>query len=236
MFTLKHVVPWGRSFDEYRRMFALSDQDLSVRILGCGDGPASFNAEATRRGAAVISCDPIYRWESVQIRERIAATYDEIMAQTRQNADEFVWNAIRSVEELGEVRMAAMSDFLADYPTGKSQGRYLDAELPTLPFADGEFDLVLSSHFLFLYTTQLGEAFHQLAIREMCRVATEVRIFPLLALGGRQSPLVDQVADELSQSAFDVSIENVPYEFQRGGNQMMRIRPARADGAIMGCR
>jgi len=29
MFTLEQVVPWGRSFDEYCRMFALS-----------GDGPA----------------------------------------------------------------------------------------------------------------------------------------------------------------------------------------------------
>jgi len=53
MFTLDQVVPWGRSFDEYRRMFALTDAELGLRIIGCGDGPASFNAEATRRGTAV---------------------------------------------------------------------------------------------------------------------------------------------------------------------------------------
>ena len=76
MFTLEQVVPWGRSFDEYRRMFTLSDGDLDLRILGCGDGPASFNAEATRGGATVVSCDPIYQWEADHIRERIAATYD----------------------------------------------------------------------------------------------------------------------------------------------------------------
>ena len=70
MFTLEEVVPWGRSFDEYHRMFGLSDDDLVRKILGCGDGPASFNAEATRRGAAVISCDPIYRWEAVHIFQR----------------------------------------------------------------------------------------------------------------------------------------------------------------------
>lgn len=29
MFTLESVVPWGRSFDEYRRMFALCAQELS---------------------------------------------------------------------------------------------------------------------------------------------------------------------------------------------------------------
>lgn len=124
MFTLDHVVPWGRSFDEYSRMFALGGRDFSLRILGCGDGPASFNAEATRRGAAVISCDPIYRLEAVQIRERIGATYDEIIDQTRRNIDEFVWDTIPSVDELGRVRLAAMEEFLDDYGRGKAEGAF----------------------------------------------------------------------------------------------------------------
>jgi len=205
-------------------MFALSDDDLALRILGCGDGPASFNAEATRRGTPVISCDPIYRWEGVHIRERIVATYETILDQTRRNLDEFVWNEIRSVEELGQVRMAAMNDFLNDYGQGKAQGRYVAAELPTLPFADTSFDLALCSHLLFLYSSQLGEGFHHVAIRELCRIAREVRIFPLLALGGERSPYVDRSVAELREAGHDVSIENVLYEFRRGGNQMMRIR------------
>ena len=224
MFTLEQVVPWGRSFDEYCGMFALSDGDLALRILGCGDGPASFNAEATRRGAAVISCDPIYRWEAFHIRERIAATYDQIIDQTRRNVDEFVWSSIRSVEELGQVRMAAMEDFLNDYSQGKTQGRYVPAELPTLPFSDFSFDLALCSHLLFLYSIQLSEGFHRTAIQELCRIAQEVRIFPLLALGGQRSPYIDGSVAELREAGHDVSIENVPYEFQRGGNQMIRIR------------
>jgi hypothetical protein len=224
MFTLDKVVPWGRSFDEYRRMFALTETDLGLKIVGCGDGPANFNAEATRRGLTVISCDPIYRYEVDQLRERIAATSEAILDQTRRNATEFVWTEIRSVEELGHIRMAAMNDFLDDYAAGRAQGRYVDAELPNLPFDDVAFDLALSSHFLFLYTTQLGESFHRHAIREMCRVATEVRIFPLLALGAAPSPLVEPLAAELGREGFDVSIEGVPYEFQRGGNEMMRIR------------
>jgi len=224
MFTLDRVVPWGRSFDEYRRMFALSEDDLRLKILGCGDGPASFNAEATRRGSHVVSCDPIYRYDVNQLRARIAATRDEILEQTRRNAGEFVWSTIGSVEELGRIRMAAMEDFLADYPAGKTEGRYVDAELPTLPFADATFDLALCSHFLFLYTAQLGEAFHRIAIREMCRVAAEVRIFPLLALGATPSPLVEPLTIEFRREGFSVSVERVAYEFQRGGNEMMRIR------------
>jgi hypothetical protein len=39
MFTLNQVVPWGRSYDEYRAMFALLDDNLNKPILGCGDAP-----------------------------------------------------------------------------------------------------------------------------------------------------------------------------------------------------
>lgn len=233
MFTLAQVVPWGRSFDEYRRMFSLSDADLRGRIVGCGDGPASFNAEATRLGHHIVSCDPIYRFDVAQLRERVDATAEQVLDQTRRNADEFVWSTIGSVDELGQTRMAAMNDFLDDFPSGKAAGRYVDAELPTLPFADLSFDLALSSHFLFLYSEQLGASFHRDAIREMCRVAREVRIFPLLALGGIPSPLVEPVVDDLRAEGLTVSIEQVPYEFQRGADQMVRItrppNPARFD-------
>jgi hypothetical protein len=230
MFTLEEVVPWGRSFDEYRAMFGITEPDLAGRILGCGDGPASFNAGATRLGACVVSCDPIYRWGSDEIRRRIDETYDQILEQTRQNQDEFVWESIRSVEDLGSVRKAAMQEFLSDYPEGVAQRRYVEASLPVLPFDDGEFDLAVCSHLLFLYSTQLGKGFHRAALPELARVAKEVRVFPLLALGGRPSPLVDPCVRLLREAGHEVSIEQVPYEFQRGGNQMMRIRRRELDG------
>ena len=63
-FTLSGVVPWGRTFDEYRAMFALSDDDLAKRILGCGDGPAAFNAVATEKGYQVASADPLYQFSA----------------------------------------------------------------------------------------------------------------------------------------------------------------------------
>jgi hypothetical protein len=225
MFTLESIVPWGRSFDEYRRMFALGDREMTTRILGCADGPASFNAEATRQGLRVVSCDPLYRFDAAAVRARIAAIFDEMVAQTRQNASEFVWDeAIPSVEALARIRAAAMDVFLDDYERGRREQRYVEAELPSLPFADNAFDLGLCSHFLFLYTKQLSEDFHVAAVRELCRVAGEVRIFPLVALGGASSAHVDPVMQTMRYDGFDVSIEAVPYEFQRGANRMMRIR------------
>jgi hypothetical protein len=222
-FTLNDVVPWGRSYDEYVRMFALGDSEMRLRILGCADGPASFNAEATRRGTEVVSCDPLYEFAAVQVRERIEATSRDVLEQTRKNADAFVWDSITSVEELGIVRMAAMAVFLDDYERGTAERRYIAAALPNLPFADAAFDLALCSHFLFLYSQHLGVDFHIAAVRELCRVASEVRVFPLLAIDGRRSPFVQSTADNLAASGFIVSLETVPYEFQRGGNQMMRI-------------
>ena len=160
MFTLDQVVPWGRSFDEYCRMFSLTASDLGLHILGCADGPASFNVEATCQGTRVVSCDPLYRFAGADIQDRIAATYD-------------------------------------------------------------------CSHFLFLYSGHVDEAFHLAAIREMSRVASEVRIFPLVTLSGEPSPFVDVCRRRLHEAGCEVSIEPVEYECQRGGNRMMRVHAKR---------
>ncbi len=222
-FSLDRVVPWGRSFTEYQRMFALTPDELKLRILGCADGPASFNAEATQHGAAVVSVDPIFGFSRSEIDLRIQATYPEMMEQTRQNRAEFLWTEHHSVEELGRVRMVAMERFLDDYDVGRQCGRYLCAELPSLPFEDQAFALALCSHFLFLYTDQFSESFHVESMVEMCRVADEVRIFPLLALGSVPSRHVLPVMKALRRRGFRVETETVEYEFQRGGNQMLRI-------------
>jgi hypothetical protein len=134
MLTLDQAIPWGRSFDEYAAMFTLADADIAGHILGCGDGPASFNSEATRRGSRVVSCDPIYAFSKADNEVRIAEIYEQVFDQIRQNQNDFVWEAISSVEELGQVRMTTMQDFLADYPAGLAEGRYLNSELPSQPF------------------------------------------------------------------------------------------------------
>src|SRR4051812_42866171 len=97
-FSLDAVVPWGRSFGEYQRMFAITKDQLSLRILGCADGPARFNAEASERGGSIVSVDPIYAYGHLEIRNRIQATYPEMMKQTWQNYSEFIWTEMRSVE------------------------------------------------------------------------------------------------------------------------------------------
>lgn len=224
MFTLNEVVPWGRSFDEYRCMFDLTDADMAGHILGCADGPASFNAEATARGGRVVSCDPLYRFGVAEIADRIERTFPTVIDQTRKNSAEFLWSDdLPDVEALGRRRRAAMKLFLEDFDAGQAAGRYVVAELPKLPFADHLFNMAVCSHFLFLYSQQLPEDFHVASIRELCRVSRDVRIFPLLELGSTPSRHVPAVVDRLRADGFTVHIQQVSYEFQRGGNQMLRV-------------
>jgi hypothetical protein len=217
------IKPWGRSFDEYVRMFSLSPDDLKRKILGCGDGPASFNAELTGRGGNITSVDPVYHFSADKIRQRISETYDDVIGQTRKNQDRFIWQEIGSVEELGRIRMSAMTKFLEDYPEGLVQKRYVPGELPSLPFGDKEFDLALCSHLLFLYTDNLSLEFHLRSLEELCRVSNEVRIFPLLDVNTNRSIYVDRLVDFLRVGMQDVTEVKVPYEFQKGGNKMLRI-------------
>ncbi len=145
-FTLDQIVPWGRSFDEYLKMFSLN--------------------------------------------------------QLLAHQASYVWATITSPEHLGRVRMEAMEAFLEDYEQGAVEGRYLPHELPDLPFHDSQFDLCLCSHLLFTYSEHLSADFHERAVLEMCRVAGEVRIFPLLDMSGILSPHVDPVCEGLRRQGY----------------------------------
>ena len=224
---LDEVVPWGRSFDEYAAMFALSAADLGRRIVCCADGPAAFNAGMAARGHFVVSTDPLYAFRAEAIRQRIRETSDMLMREVRKHLDTYVWTTIRSVEELGRRRMAAMEAFLADLAAGAREGRYVAAALPRLPFGGGAFDLALCSHFLFTYSRHLSAAFHLDAIREMARVAAEVRVFPILDAGGERSPHIAPLIAALREERLAVELRKVPYEFQVGGDEMMIARRAK---------
>ncbi len=123
---LQDIVPWGRSFEEYRDMFLLTDADLQKSILGCGDGPAAF-------------------------------------------------------------------------------------------------DLALCFHYLFLYSEHVNLEEHLLSMKELCRVANEVRVYPLVTLEGKRSPHLDPVVSELGNDGLDVSFHKAKYRFQKGAEEMLVV-------------
>lgn len=220
---LDRVVPWGRSFDEYAAMFDLKEADYALRILGCGDGPASFNAEMAYRGWRVVSVDPVYALPAHVIRQRVRDVYERMVQDAREHRDRFVWKTFASPEALGAARLAALERFLCDLLAGGTSGRYAAMALPHLGFADGVFDLALVSHLMFLYTAQLSQAWHIAAALELCRVAGEVRIFPLLDLEGKPSAHLPLVRAAVEAGGRSTRLARVPYEFLRGADTMLVI-------------
>jgi hypothetical protein len=222
-FELKSTVPWGRNLEEYKNMFKLTDSDINSRIISFGDGPASFNCEMTENKKSVVSIDPIYQFSRKELEQRIDETKDVVIEQTKRNLKNFVWTKIRNTHELERIRISAMTKFLQDYENGKMTGRYINHELPgKTDFEYLSFDLGLSSHFLILYS-QLGFDFHVSSIHEMLRVAREIRIFPIVNLDARKTDLLDELLRHFEKDYF-VEIEQVYYEFQKNGNEMLVIK------------
>lgn len=221
---LEKVIPFGRSLDEYVKMFNFSPNDLQKKILGVGDGPASFNAEGTKAGLDIVSVDPIYQFTGADIKQRFDEVVDNIINQVIATPNNWVWSYHASPQALKENRIKTLELFLVDYPQGKQDGRYIDRELPHLDFGDRSFDLALCSHFLFLYSAHCDRDFHFKSIKEMLRVSKEVRIFPLLTLMQETSPYLDFVMDEFSNQGYSVAIKKVPYELQPGGNKMLVLK------------
>ncbi|WP_223263976.1 hypothetical protein [Paenibacillus sp. IHB B 3084] len=76
----------------------------------------------------------------------------------------------------------------------KHPERYVATILPETPFEYEQFNMVLSAHFLFMYSDRLDYDFHKKTIQELLRVASEeVRIFPLTDLTGTRYDLLDRL-------------------------------------------
>ena len=220
---LDNVVPFGRSFDEYVNMFALTEKELQRSILSVADGPASFNAEGTRLGYRITSVDPLYCFGASDIKQRFDAVVDNIISQVENTPDDWVWTYHSSPSDLRKNRERAIQQFCQDFEQGKADGRYELGQLPQLNYADASYDLGLCSHFLFLYSDQFDQTFHLNSICELLRVCQEVRIFPLLTLGLQTSPHLEFVMTNLEKMGYRCDIQPVAYELQRHGNKMLKI-------------
>jgi hypothetical protein len=225
--ALEQIVPWGRSRKEYELMFSLSADDLARGVLDCGGGPASFTAELSASGLRGVAVDPLYAYSGSEIQNRFENVAQPLMAQVQASPEDWTWSYHRDPDDLCANRRAALERFLADYNPGLQGGRYIAGELPSLPFGAGSFGIAVCSHLLFLYSDLLSEDFHIRAVAELCRVAEEVRIFPLLTLSRKPSPHLAAVQSAVRSQGWESEVVRVNYELQRGGNEMLRIfRPS----------
>ena len=215
---MKSVVLIGRGLTEYIDMFNLDPVKLEGRsILDCAAGVSSFRSEMDEMGFSVTAADPLYSRTPDEIKELACESFRSHSMNHRDFLNDFKVDGI----PVEDYRRMVFRRFLDDYK--RSPSWYIAGELPDLPFDDGEFDLVVSANFLFLYEDLLDYSFHVESVREMLRIGKEVRIFPVYNIHRRKrslhlKPLMDEFND------YDIEIRKVKYHEETGCNEMLIIK------------
>lgn len=220
---LDRIVFIGRTYDEYVSMFDLDGPLLKYgTILDCPAGASSFAAEARRLGADVTSADILFDLPVEQLLTKGKADLEHVMERAARVPELYNWDRYEGPEGLRLARIRALSAFFEDYSA--TPDRYRRAELPQLPFDDGQFSIVLSGHFLFTYGDRLDFDFHVACLRELLRVSSrEVRVFPLVGPDAQPYPRLDEILSVLDSAGVGVEVRQVPFEFQRGADKMLRL-------------
>lgn len=216
----------GRTYAEYLSIFGLNEQLFRQgAILDCPAGASSFAAEAHKLGLDVTACDIMYNRSTDELIEKCKRDIQHVFEKFDEAEHLYVWKYYKSKDEVIALRNKALKLFAEDFPVGFREKRYVKAELPYLPFPDKSFSLVLSGNFLFLYGDRLDLDFHKTCIKELIRVCScETRIFPIVGLDAKPYPQnLNDILSFLDSGGIKVEIKEVPFEFQKGANQMMKV-------------
>ncbi|WP_339234264.1 SAM-dependent methyltransferase [Paenibacillus sp. FSL R5-0517] len=220
---LSQIVFIGRTFEEYMKMFNLTVEEITGKsILDCPGGACSFSSQARKLGADPIAIDIAYEYGIDELEVKGYQDIEHTMKHMEPVQNIYVWDQFGSIQGLKEERTRAITDCIADMRMFPD--RYVASALPDLPFADEQFDLTLSAHFLFTYADRLHVDFHVATVMELLRVSKrEVRIFPTVDLSGERYKHMDELKLILEQRGYAVSEEPTSYEFQRNAHTMLHI-------------
>ncbi|GGI79284.1 class I SAM-dependent methyltransferase [Legionella impletisoli] len=220
---MRELVLWGHHVEEYKEMFDLSWSDFDKRILEYGCGPSAINTELNESTDHVVSCDPLFNLDKSTLSTKVSLIFEDMTLHVKQDQDKFDFSRYNGLEQLIAKRRQGIQEFFADYEQGRVEGRYMPVKDFTLPFADFSFDFALSSHYLFADLDDQDVEFHLKIIKELARVAKEVRIFPLIDRHGQPSPFLGPVLLGLQQENYGTEVRKVQYTLQHQGNAMLRV-------------
>lgn len=231
-FDFDRVAIYGRSIDEYVKMFNLDLMALKgKRILDCCAGPAAFACQAAAMDIEVVACDPIYQLEVEALRSMIDQDAKAVLKKHADNPTLLYQQVTPTIK-----RREAMEIFLKDLPTGKCAGRYVTGQLPDLPFADGSFDMVLCGNFLFLYSDKASGGmmthatfdykFHCDSLSELLRICRqEVRIYPLQGPGVKEHAYLLPIMEKSVAEGHRAELVPVMQRDLIGADRMLRLLP-----------
>lgn len=221
MTTDAELMPsWVYSMADYCQMFDLTESDLEFAILDYPAGISSFNAEMHEKGYLVRSGDMNYDMSLTEIRDFSEKVLEKNVAHLKKHQD-----ILRNAQQFDGI----LSDweksralFLNDYEAGKKESRYQLMNLSRLSFEDHVFDIALCSDHLF--HNHVSKHYNQEEIiLELCRVAKEVRVFPLMNEEGGGAESLGHVMLACQQKGYAMEVQQVPYHQMKGGNAMLRI-------------
>lgn len=224
-FKLRSVAFFGRTLAEYIQMFSLDLEELrGKKILDVASGPGSFVAEALAMGLDATGCDPMYAQDADTITVQGKRDIDACREQIRKNPGVL---AYRDIEKFYAEKYAALETFAADFRHRRGESRYVAGALPSLPFPDRAFDLVLSANFLMIYAPladggmhdgdDFGLEFHTRAFRELARVTRhELRVAGMhtWTQPPKAHPYCEPVTRVLEEAGF--AVELVPTNYDDG--------------------
>lgn len=220
----EHIAFFGRRLKEYECFFNFSTRDyIGKSILDVAAGTASFASEASNLGVNVTAIDPCYALDPKEASVRAKDDFDMVMASIRDKQDYLVQTTFKSLDELAEMRWGATEKFLADYEAQYQSGRYQPETLPKLSFEDNAFDLVLCGHFLFLFSDRLDYAFHCDSLIELCRVARDVRLYPLVGIDNNEYPDLLKLQAELRKRGIESRTVDVDYAVIKGSGKAQQL-------------
>lgn len=212
---------WVYDFSDYQQMYDLSEGDLKKSIFDFSSGIASFNAEATKRGMHVISCDASYVLSEEKMASYAAQFLQETMSYLKNNPDRLKDSSEVMMRRVIGLWEKTEKMFLQDYASGKAQNRYQPLQFPRLPYVTHQFNLALCTGFIFHHSLSTKEI--AVIVQELCRIAEEIRIFPLLDNYGKMTEELGPLMLMLQKKNYGVEVREVSYETLNGGNAMLRI-------------
>lgn len=218
---MRELLLWGLQRDEYQSLFDLTDDDLTLCLLEYDSGPNAVNASLAPTGGKMTSCDALFRLDKEALKAVVHARLEE-QSRLVSSSDTASYQ-LTDLKALIEKRQQGLAIFFADYNAGCMQKRYVAVKSDVLPFNDFLYDLALSTHLLFQQTdeSQVPQLLQQ--IKELTRVAREVRIAPLMDSDGHPTPLLGPILLGLQEGQYGVEVRKVTHDVIYHHNAMIRV-------------
>lgn len=217
------VIPgWIHGLEEYEQMFDLQPEDYQKSILDFPGSISSFNAEIYQHTKQVVSGDAIYGMDESKINVYAQRLIQLNREHLTRHADDILQHGKAALGPIFTMWDSNAQRFLADYHVGKEEQRYQQVLMPNLPYKNHQFQLALCSDYVFNRHAQ-NDCRPEQVVAELCRVAEEVRIFPLLAENGEISEWLGPLMLDLQQRNYGIEVRQVAFENLKGGNAMLRV-------------